>query len=148
MTVKLKKNPNCKICSDQAEIHELIDYEDFCGSSANNHAIPAASKQDMTPQQLAARLQAGEAIQLVDVREAVEQQISILPGAQLIPLGELASRLNELNPTQPVVLFCRTGVRSQRGLSVLAAAGFEQLYNLRGGINAWAQEVDHSMLQY
>lgn len=148
MTVKLKKNPHCNICSDQAVIHELIDYEDFCGSPVNDHGVLTAPNQDMTPQQLAARLQAGESIQLLDVREAVEQQISVLPGAQLIPLGDLASRLNELNPTQPVVLFCRTGVRSQRGLGILAAAGFEHLYNLRGGINAWAQEVDHSMLQY
>ena len=85
---------------------------------------------------------------LIDVRDPIEQQVSALPGALNIPIERLGQRLKELDPQQTYVLFCRTGVRSARGVRQLSAAGFPQVYNLFGGINAWAQQIDPSMRQY
>jgi len=147
--VNLRKNPHCKICSPEPEITHLIDYEQFCGVPANDHEgklFPA--EWEISPAEVAQQLHGGAAIQLVDVRELVEQQVSRLPGARLIPYGELASRLDELDPEDEIVLFCRTGVRSGRALQSLLAAGFRKVKNLRGGINAWADEIDPSMMKY
>jgi adenylyltransferase/sulfurtransferase len=97
---------------------------------------------------VAQKLRSGAQIELVDVREPVEQQVSQLPGARLIPYGELASRLDELDRQEDIVLFCRTGVRSGRALQTLLAAGFRKVKNLRGGINAWSDEVDPTVMKY
>jgi adenylyltransferase/sulfurtransferase len=147
--VSLRKNPHCKICSPQPEITQLIDYEEFCGVPANDHAEkPLPTEWEISPGEVAQKLHSGEAIVLVDVREPVEQQVSRLPGARLIPYGELASRLDELDRQEDIVLFCRTGVRSGRALQTLLAAGFRKVKNLRGGINAWSDEVDPTVMKY
>ena len=148
-TISLRKNPSCKVCGEHPQVTQLIDYEAFCGVPANDHAGQDQNTPwDITPPELAERLRSGPPLQLVDVREPVEQQVSVLPGAQNIPYGQLAARLNELNAQADVVLFCRTGVRSLRALQVLAAAGFSHVYSLRGGINAWSREVDPTIHQY
>lgn len=147
-TVKLRKNPRCKVCGEAPTVTRLIDYEAFCGSPANDHPQVAPANWDISPRELAERLQRGDPLVLLDVREAVEQQISALPGARLIPFGEIAARLNELDPSCEIVAFCRNGVRSTRALQVLQNAGFTRLKNLRGGINAWAREVDPGVFQY
>jgi adenylyltransferase/sulfurtransferase len=147
-TVKLRKNPNCKVCGSQPSVTHLIDYEAFCGSPANDHPQTNPANWDITPRELAERLKRGDPLVLLDVREAVEQQISALPGARLIPYGEIGTRLSELDPNCEIVTFCRTGVRSTRALNVLQGAGFTRLKNLRGGINAWAREVDPGLYQY
>jgi sulfur-carrier protein adenylyltransferase/sulfurtransferase len=146
--VKLRKNPRCKVCGAEPEITHLIDYEAFCGAPANDHAATAPADWDLTPKELAGRLNRKEPLVLLDVREPVEQQISSLPGARNIPYGELASRIDELDANCEIVAFCRTGVRSTRALQILQGAGFLKIHNLRGGINAWARDVDQAMLEY
>jgi len=148
-TVKLKKNPGCRICGENPEISELIDYEDFCGMPAHDHDAGSAGKDwDITAGDLAARLNEGIDLRLIDVREPHEQEISNLDGSELIPLGQFASRLSELDSTQEIVLFCKSGTRSTRALEILVSAGFKKVKNLKHGINAWALEVDPSLPIY
>jgi adenylyltransferase/sulfurtransferase len=148
-TVKLRKNPHCKICGPEPEVTHLIDYEEFCGLPAHDQGVDRlAAEWEIEPGELAAKLKARQDICLVDVREAVEQQVSVLPGARLIPYGEIGSRVNELDRSQEIVLFCRTGTRSARALQILLGAGFRKVKNLHGGINAWAEQVEPGMYRY
>ena len=148
-TVKLKKNPGCRICGENPEITELIDYEAFCGMPAHDHDAGSAGEDwDITAGDLAARLNEGIDLRLIDVREPHEQEISNLDGSELIPLGQFASRLSELDSTQEIVLFCKSGTRSTRALEILVSAGFKKVKNLKHGINAWALEVDPSLPIY
>ncbi len=147
--VNLKKNPKCKVCSPEPEITELIDYEAFCGVPGHDHEEGSAGKEwDITARDLAERLKNGTPLRLIDVREPHELEISRLPGAQLIPLGQLAARLSELDSAEEIVLFCKAGTRSARALELLLSAGFRKVKNLKGGINAWAREVDPSLPIY
>jgi adenylyltransferase/sulfurtransferase len=147
--IRLKKNPRCRICSETPEIRELIDYEAFCGAPGYEHeGGPLAREWEVEPAALAAEIQAGKHMQLIDVREPHELEISRLPGAQLIPLGSLASHLHELDSAQEMVVFCRSGTRSERALELLAGAGFRKVRHLHGGINGWAREVDSSLPVY
>jgi sulfur-carrier protein adenylyltransferase/sulfurtransferase len=147
--VKLRKNPNCKVCGATPQVTDLIDYEAFCGVPGHDHDSGSAGDEfDLTARQLADRLASGEPLKLIDVREPHELEISKIDGAQLIPLGSLASRLSELNSADEIVLFCKAGTRSARALEVLYSAGFRKIHNLKGGINAWAQEVDKSLPIY
>ena len=147
--IYLRKNPRCKVCGESPEITHLIDYEAFCG-------VPARASQEnglqsdcvIEPVDLKQRLEGGDEVVLIDVRDPVEQQISALPGALVIPLERLPQRIKELDPQREYVLFCRTGVRSARGVRQLAAAGFLKVKNLRGGLNAWAEQVDPTMSRY
>lgn len=147
--VRLKKNPECKVCSVNPEITELIDYEAFCGVPGHDRAeerLP--SEWEIEPRELAERLKSGEPIELIDVREPHELSISSIPQARVIPLGSLAARMHELDSAHEIVLFCKSGSRSARALELLAGAGFRKLKNLHGGINAWAKEVDPSLPIY
>jgi molybdopterin/thiamine biosynthesis adenylyltransferase/rhodanese-related sulfurtransferase len=152
--IQIKKNSVCKVCGQTPEITHLIDYEAFCGvlvgsdSFVKDKEQPMPELWDISPHELAERLRCGEDIQLVDVREAVEQQVSHLPGARLIPLDQLARRMAALDRSKETILFCRTGGRSRRAAVLLHSAGFERVRNLAGGINAWAREVDPTMLEY
>ena len=148
-TVKLKKNPNCKICGKNPEITELIDYEDFCGLPAHDHDAGSAGEDwDITAEELAVQLKEGAEIRLIDVREPHEQEISNLEGSDLIPLGQFASRLSELDSAEEIVLFCKSGTRSTRALEILVSAGFKKVKNLKHGINAWATAIDPSLPLY
>ena len=148
-TVKLKKKPGCRICGENPEITELIDYEAFCGMPAHDHDAGSAGEDwDITAEDLAAQLNEGVDLRLIDVREPHEQEISNLDGSELIPLGQFASRLSELDSTQEIVLFCKSGTRSTRALEILVSAGFKKVKNLKHGINAWALEVDPSLPIY
>lgn len=147
--VNLKKNPKCKICSPNPEITQLIDYEAFCGVPGHDHEEGSAGKEwDISATELAQKLRNGERLRLIDVREPHELEISQIPGAQLIPLGQLAARLSELDSAEEIVLFCKAGTRSARALEVLLSAGFRKVKNLNGGINAWARKVDPSLPIY
>ncbi len=147
--IYLRKNPQCKVCGETPEITHLIDYEAFCGE-------PARTVQDtglegnriIEPVELKQRLERGDEVVLIDVRDPVEQQVAALPGALVIPLERLGQRMKELDPQREYVLFCRTGVRSARGVRQMMAAGFTKVKNLRGGLNAWAEKVDPTMLKY
>jgi adenylyltransferase/sulfurtransferase len=148
-TVKLKKNPDCKICGKNPEITELIDYEDFCGVPAHGHDAGSAGENwDITAEDLAVKIKEGGEIRLIDVREPHEQEISNLEGSELIPLGQFASRLSELDSAEEIVLYCKSGTRSTRALEILVSAGFKKAKNLKHGINAWAIAIDPSLPLY
>jgi len=147
--VNLRKDPNCRVCGQNPTVTELIDYEQFCGVPGHDHDEGSAGKDwDIEPRELAERLERGEKIRLIDVREPHELEISRIEGEELIPLGQLAARMSELDSAQEIVLFCKAGTRSARALEVLASAGFRKMKNLHGGINAWAREVDTSLPVY
>jgi len=146
--VKLKKNPNCRVCGPNADITELIDYEEFCGVPSHDHEEGSAGANwDITVTELAERVKTNH-LKLVDVREPHELEISRLPNATNIPLGQLAARLSELDSAEEMVIFCKSGGRSARGLELLVSAGFKKVKNLKGGINAWAREVDSELPIY
>ena len=147
--VKLRKNPNCLICSDHPQIDHLIDYEEFCGVPSHDHPVESAGAEwDIMPKELEARFKQGNHIRLIDVREPYELDISRLKNAELVPLGEFAARMSEFDSAEEIVLFCRTGARSSRALDLLRTAGFRKIKNLKGGINAWAREVDPKLPVY
>jgi len=147
--VKLRKNPDCAVCSLPQEQIELIDYEAFCGMLAHDHDEANMDKRfEIEPKELAELLKNGNKPKLIDVREPHELAISQLEGAQLIPLGQLAARLSELDTADELVVFCRTGARSGRAVELMISAGFRKAKNLKGGINAWAREVDPSLPVY
>lgn len=147
--VQLKKNPQCRICSDEPEVTKLIDYEAFCGVPGHDHEEGRLdSEWEIEAQELAARLKSGDEIHLIDVREPHELEISHLEGAELIPLGSLAGRMHELDSAEEIILICKAGTRSARALELLVGAGFRKIKNLRGGINAWAEEVDTTLPVY
>ena len=159
--VKLKKNPNCRVCGPNADVTELIDYEDFCGVPSHDHDDGSAGADwDISATDLSSRLardaststssplSAGSDLLLLDVREPHELAISALRGATNIPLGELAARLSELDSAREMVVFCKAGTRSTRALELLVSAGFKKVKNLKGGINAWAMDVDTNLPIY
>jgi len=147
--VNLKKNPKCKVCGPKAVIKKPIDYQEFCGIPGHTvHAGSAGAEWDITPLELFNSLKEFNPPLLVDVREPHEQKITSLPGAVNIPLGHLASRLSELDLAREMVLYCKAGTRSTRALELLVSAGFKRVKNLKGGINAWAKEIDPTMPVY
>jgi len=146
---KIRKDPKCPICGDHPTIHELIDYDQFCGiPQADAEAAKEMDVPTISPTELRARLDRKEKFVLVDVREPFEYEICSIPGSKLIPLGELPARLSELDSADDIVLHCKVGGRSAKALKVLQEAGFRKLSNLRGGIDAWADEVDPSVPKY
>ena len=142
--LKLRKDPQCPICGPRPTIHELIDYEAFCGVGAD----VGYSGVDITAQDLAKELKTNPNLQLIDVREPHEWEICNIEGAELIPLSQIPSRLNEIDGHKDIVMHCHHGVRSMRALEVLKAAGFSKVRNLMGGIDAWAATVDPDMPRY
>lgn len=148
--VNLRKNPKCRVCGPNADIKELIDYEEFCGVPGHDRGDEgsAGAEWDTDALALASRLQGANPPALLDVREPHELQISALPGALNIPLGQLAARLSELDSAREMVIFCKAGTRSARALELLVSAGFRRVKNLRGGINAWAHKVDPNLPVY
>jgi molybdopterin/thiamine biosynthesis adenylyltransferase/rhodanese-related sulfurtransferase len=147
--VKLRKNPNCAVCSLPSEKIGLIDYEAFCGVPAHDHEEAKMENQyEIDAKELAEQMKNGHNIKLIDVREPHELQISQIEGAKLIPLGEVAGRLSELDTADELVVFCRTGGRSARAVELMLSAGFRKVKNLRGGINSWADQVDPSLPKY
>jgi adenylyltransferase/sulfurtransferase len=147
--VKLKKNPECKVCSQNPSITQLIDYEAFCGVPGhNNDKSSHAPDWEIEPSELVKRLATGEPLHLIDVREPHELEISALPNADSIPLGSMSTRMAKLDDAEEIVLFCRTGLRSTRALHILTGAGFKKTFSLQGGINAWARQVDPTLPVY
>jgi adenylyltransferase/sulfurtransferase len=151
--VKLRKNPNCLVCSPTPKITQLIDYEEFCGMPMHDHQdeVSAGAGWDMTVKELKAKIDSNNGVKnfrLIDVREPHEWEIARIPGAELIPLGALAAHMNELDSAEEIVLQCKTGGRSMRALELLRGAGFRKLKNLKGGITAWAREIDPNVPQY
>ena len=147
--VQLKKNPKCRVCGPNADIKELIDYEEFCGVPGH-HAddTSAGADWDISPLEMKTRLERDPGLLLLDVREPHELEIASIKGAKNIPLGEVAQRMAELDSAKDMVVFCKLGSRSARAIEILSSAGFKKMKNLKGGINAWAEEVDKSLPLY
>jgi sulfur-carrier protein adenylyltransferase/sulfurtransferase len=147
--VRLKKNPKCRVCGPNADVTGLIDYEDFCGVPGHDHEEGSAgTDRDISALDLRTRLEQTPDLLLLDVREPHELAISALPGSKNIPLGELAARLSELDSAREMIVFCKSGTRSTRALELLISAGFKKVKQLRGGINAWARDVDKELPIY
>jgi molybdopterin/thiamine biosynthesis adenylyltransferase/rhodanese-related sulfurtransferase len=145
--LKLKKNPDCAICGDHRTITKLIDYEEFCGIRGEEAPAMTDGIPEITATELKARQDRGDKLFILDVREPHEYQICNLNG-KLIPLGELTRRVNELDSSVEMVVHCRSGKRSADAIHFLQTAGFKKLWNLKGGVLAWADEVDPRMPKY
>lgn len=146
-TVKIRRNPNCPICGDNPTIRELIDYEEFCGLRRGE--VPESDDMVIAPQKLKEKIDAGEPLLLLDVREPEELEISEFPHSyKNIPVDDLPERANELDLTTDIVIFCRNDLRSRLAAQMLKRLGFTRVKVLKGGINAWAQEIDPSVPQY
>ncbi len=152
--VRLRKNPNCPVCSENPTLTALIDYEQFCGMPAHDHSLYGApdttAVPEIAPRELARRLAAGDTLQIIDVRESHEWDIANLAplGAVLIPQNQILDHLGELDTAREIVVMCRSGVRSANVIQLLQQHGYKRLLNLQGGINAWAGSVDPSLPTY
>jgi len=143
--LRLKKNPQCPVCSAEPALTELVDYEAFCGLES---ADTEPDEVNITVSQLQRRQQQGRRPLLVDVRTAREWEICRLAGAQLLPLQELTGRWQELDPEQEIVVYCHHGHRSARVVDFLRRVGLQKVKNLTGGIDAWSKEIDPSVPLY
>jgi molybdopterin/thiamine biosynthesis adenylyltransferase/rhodanese-related sulfurtransferase/molybdopterin converting factor small subunit len=148
--LKLRKDPDCPVCGTHPTVTELIDYEQFCGvkPAAEAAAVTESITDDMQPRELKDRLDRGEPIVIVDVREPQEYQINRIEGSRLIPLGELPQRYEELDPNAAIVMQCKSGARSAKATQFLRGVGFKNVRNLAGGILGWIDQVDPSQPKY
>jgi adenylyltransferase/sulfurtransferase len=148
---KVRRNKNCPLCGDKPTITKLIDYDQFCGIRGQE-TPPAptsgASPLETTVEELNQRLQKGDKVFILDVRNPEEFQICRIPGSTLIPLPELPQRIAELDRNVEMVVHCKSGMRSARAVQFLRQQGFEKIKNLKGGILAWADRIDRSMPKY
>ena len=144
--LKLKKNANCPVCGPHRKIHQLIDYNEFCGIRGEEEESDL-HVPEISASELKQRLDQGEDIFILDVREPHEYQICNLKG-HLIPLGELPRRVHELDSAREIVAHCKSGKRSAQAVDFLKQAGFRKIYNLHGGILSWSTEVDPSVPRY
>ncbi len=146
--LKLRKNPDCPICGAHPTITKLIDYEQFCGIRGEEQVPQAAGIPEITPRDVKKMMDERKPFVLIDVREPHEYQICRIPGSKLIPLGEFPKRMNELNSADEIVVHCKMGARSAQAVGLLQKAGFRKIHNLKGGILAWADQVDPSVPKY
>ena len=145
--LKLRKNPECPICGTNPTIKELIDYEEFCGIRGEE-AVSQITVPEVTATEVKKMMDEKKPFVLIDVREPHEYQICKIPGSKLIPLGEVARRMHELNSADEIVVHCRSGQRSAEAVEFLMKAGFSKIHNLKGGVLAWSDEVDPTMPKY
>ncbi len=147
---KVRRNPKCPMCGDKPTISKLIDYEQFCGVRGQEASAPAAadSQHETTVEELKRRLDSGEKLFVLDVRNPEEYQICRIPGSTLIPLPQLPQRFEELGKDREIVIQCKSGMRSLKAQQFLRGQGFENTKNLKGGILAWADRIDRSMPKY
>ena len=147
--LRLRRNPECPVCGDNPTVKELIDYQQFCGIP--QQAAQEATREklpEITPARLKSRLDAGEDVFVLDVREPHEFEIANIPGTTLIPLGSLPQHVHELDSTADIVVHCKSGFRSGKAQRLLKEMGFSRVTNLTGGILRWSDEVDPSVPKY
>jgi Dinucleotide-utilizing enzymes involved in molybdopterin and thiamine biosynthesis family 2 len=145
--LKLRRNPSCPVCGDHPTITALIDYEQFCGIVPEEQTL--SNQFEITPRELAEWLERPDRPFLLDVRNPYEVAIASIPGTdKLIPIDQLPERINELDPSREMVVYCRSGARSGRAVELLKSVGFRKVKNLVGGILRWADEVDPSVPKY
>jgi adenylyltransferase/sulfurtransferase len=145
-TIEIRRDPECPACGTR-EITELIDYDEFCGGAPSAEAIENAIRE-IQPSQLAERLDGGEQLEIIDVREPYEWQLGHIPGARLVPLDRIAAEIPRLDKRKETILYCKVGVRSMYAARQLADAGVSDVRNLAGGILRWIDEVDPTMTRY
>src|SRR3712207_4850051 len=145
--MKLRKDPGCPVCGENPTVTELIDYQEFCGIPQANAQVQAGEVPEITVQELKGRMENGERVSVLDVREPHEYEVANI-GARLIPLGELPERLVELDRDESLAVHCKTGGRSARAVKLLKESGFQNVYNVKGGITAWSEEIDPSVPKY
>jgi len=146
--LKLRKNPDCPVCGENPTIKELIDYEEFCGIT-QTQTETKPTMEEITATELKQRLDRGDDIQIIDVREPHEYEIGQIPNSKLIPLGQVLNRMNEIDPDREAVVHCKMGGRSAKAIDALQRSGFTgKLINLAGGITAWSNDVDPSVPKY
>ena len=147
--LKLRRDPDCPVCGDRPTVTQLIDYEQFCGVTPDTQVLDdPLSGDNVTVEELKVFIDNNEGVFVLDVREPQEHQICSIPGAVLIPLGELPNRINELGDHEDMVVHCKSGVRSAKAVKILHDAGFKKAKNLSGGILRWIDVVDPSMPKY
>jgi molybdopterin/thiamine biosynthesis adenylyltransferase/rhodanese-related sulfurtransferase len=140
--LNLRRDPQCLVCGENPTIFSPIDYEQFC-EARNEEAIPTMSSHE-----LKRKMDTREPFELIDVREAFEYEIARIDGAKLIPLGEIAERVDELQRERPIVVHCHSGQRSAQAVRLLQQRGFANVYNLEGGIDAWSDQIDPNVPKY
>jgi sulfur-carrier protein adenylyltransferase/sulfurtransferase len=145
--MKLRKDPNCPVCGENPTVTELIDYQEFCGIPQANAKEETDEVPEITVGELKERLDNGQDVSVLDVREPHEYEVANI-GARLIPLGELPERLIELDKDETLAVHCKTDGRSARAVQLLREAGFQNVYNVKGGITAWSEEIDPSVPKY
>ena len=145
--MKLRKDPTCPVCGENPTVTELIDYQEFCGIPQANAQAAADRVPEITVQELKERLDDHLGVSVLDVREPHEYEVANI-GARLIPLGELPERFVELDQNDNLAIHCKTGGRSARAVKLLQDAGFQNVYNVKGGITAWSEEIDPSVPKY
>ncbi|MBO0870244.1 MAG: adenylyltransferase/sulfurtransferase MoeZ [Micromonosporaceae bacterium] len=147
--IRVRKDPQCAICGENPTVTGLIDYEDFCGA-VSDEAAAAAVGSTITPLELKEWIDAGKSIDLIDVREPAEWEIVQIPGARLVPKGEILSgdALAGLAQDRQLVLYCKSGVRSAEALAAVKAAGFKDAVHVQGGVVSWVRQVDPSLPIY
>ena len=144
--LKLHKNPQCPICGENKSIHQLIDYEVFCGLGPSSSEVKI---EEITATELKRQIDLGKNIQIIDVRDSNEYFIARIPNSKLIPLSQIVERSKEIDPNLTAVLHCKGGIRSTKAINALKESGFAgTLVNLKGGILAWSNEVDPSVPKY
>jgi adenylyltransferase/sulfurtransferase len=141
----LRRDPACPVCGDEPTIFEPIDYEGFCNAQTES---AASSIPTISVAELKRRMDEASAMLILDVREPFEYEIARIDGSKLIPLDELSDRLAELSPDQQIVAVCKSGVRSAYAVQLLQRSGFAHSFNLEGGVEAWADQIDPTMPRY
>jgi adenylyltransferase/sulfurtransferase len=145
--LKLRKNPECPACGAHPTITKLIDYNEFCGIRGEEEKPLTAGIPEIQVEELKRRLDAGDDLFVLDVREPHEYQICNI-GGHLIPLNDLPKRVSELDSSREIVAHCKMGGRSAKAVAFLQQAGFKKIHNLSGGILAWADRIDRTMPKY
>ena len=146
--LKLEKNPDCPMCGENPTITDLIDYEDFCGSREEEIGDSQARHNEIDVADVASLIEKKADFVLLDVREPIEWEICSLPNSVRIPRGEVRKRLGEIDSAKDVIVYCRSGVHSGATTNFLLEMGFDRVRNMRGGILAWANEIDPAMPVY
>jgi len=146
--LRVRKNPECPVCGANPTVKELIDYNQFCGNRGEESEVSVSMKiPEIQPEELKRRLDARENVFVLDVREPYEYQICNIHG-HLIPLGDLPTRVHELDSSREIVVHCKSGARSAKAVDFLRQSGFKRAKNLTGGILAWAERIDPSLPKY
>jgi adenylyltransferase/sulfurtransferase len=146
--LKLRRDPQCPLCGENPTITKLIDYDQFCGIPAEP-AVNVPNPDEVTVQEMKRALEDPKlAIKIIDVREPDEYQIAHIGGVPLMPLSSLPQRFTELDPNQAIYVHCKSGIRSLKAVRFLKEQGFKYAKSVKGGIDAWSDEVDHNVPKY